>query len=122
MTGMTCNREEIKKLEVNINKLRNIANEIKNASDSELNSKVNELEEFTYGLAWTRIFEDKWISESDILFWMLEFYAKNKDTEKCKYIAWMLNTYYKGYISEQLKKLINEEKYETCSLIKEFIK
>lgn len=122
MTGETFPYDQSydKKMEFNLIKLSKIYEGIIETNGTDI-SKIEELEEFSYNLVWEKVFEYKWIAESDILFWTLEYFIKKGDDEKCDYLAWMLNTYYQGFIAKKFNELITLEEYELCSKIKKYL-
>jgi len=112
---------EMKNLDKNIEKLRKLSDDIINTDGLDV-SAIEALEEFSYNLAWEKVYELKWIAESDVLLWTLEFFAKKKDVVKCEYLVWMLNMYYNGFILEKFNESIENEDYETCDLLKVYVK
>lgn len=96
---------------------------LKNILDSEGSDKsVEELEKFSYGIAWTRIYEDLWIVEAETMYDVLDYFIRVNDTFKIEYISGILNKFYPNFLVEKLNELIKNEEYEICSILTKLTK
>ena len=84
--------------------------------------EFDELASLTYNICWEKVFIEKYILGSETVFNCFKHFSNKKDVEKCDYLAWMLNTYYKGFLNEKFKEYIKNEKYEMCSKLKNYVK
>ncbi len=83
-------------------------------SDEALDRYIAEYEEFAFNIAWNKLYNERWITESDVIFGVLEYFISIKNEKKCNYIAWMLNKYYPNFLTEKLNESITNEEYEKC--------
>jgi len=81
---------------------------------------VLEFETFAYGTAHESLMNGI-IVEKEIVYETLEFFIKINDKNKMKDVAFILNKYYKGFLTEKFEELIINEEYETCSKLKDLI-
>jgi hypothetical protein len=91
-------------------------------TNDEVENALLEFEMFSYGLAWERMYNDHWIKEPEDMHKVLDFFIRVKDTKKCEYISWLLNTYYPSYLSGKFNEYLENEEYEKCASLNELVK
>lgn len=57
-----------------------------------------------------QIFEKETIGE------VLNYFLMKSDSVKVRFLSYVLNTYYKGYIEVLFKTYLDDEKFELCSI------
>ncbi|MCK9416041.1 hypothetical protein M0Q97_05210 [Candidatus Dojkabacteria bacterium] len=96
-----------------LNKILDLTNRMVSNTNSEAEAEayVSELSALRFDLNYEKMSEEHFILDSDTIIKTLNFFVSKNDTEKCKFLANILNTYY-------LDTFISNEEYEKCALIK----
>jgi len=103
-----------------INNLENAKKEAYKKENYDEDAAIHAFEKLAYEYSYAEYLTGQ-IFDIDHLSRTLDFFLREKDLIRSRYIVYIINHYYNNHSHKILEKYINEEKYELCEFLSKII-